>query len=455
MKKAISDSSLSQYLHLYDANRADFDSHSVKVMNRLRQDARKVLETGGLPGKGRENYEISSLEELLAPDFGINVNRVDMRANPAASFHCGVPAVSASPYVMTNDILPSLKTPTPAQEGLFVGSIRDFSESFPGLAEEFYGKIADPGNPLVALNTMLAQDCLVIYAAKGVKVAKPVQLVNILASSAPLMAIRRVLVIAGEDSEIKILSCDHTQTPGVKLLNLQTLEISALRNSVVDWCEMEESSEDTVRLSVLSLSQEEGSNVMLNGITLCNGHTRNEYHSVFNGPHASLKLYGMGIEDKNRVLDTYSRIDHRTGNCNTDELFKYVVDDNAVGAFAGLVLVEEDAVKTEAFQSNRNIVGSDSARMYSKPQLEIYNDDVKCSHGSATGQLNENQIFYMRTRGIPEAEARLLLKQAFMADVIDGVRIPALKERLTLLVEKRFSGSISSCASCQGQCETI
>ena len=161
---------------------------------------------------------------------------------------------------------------------------------------------------------------------------------------------------------------------------------------------------------------------------------------------------GMGIEDYSRHLDSYSRIDHIAGDCHTDELFKYVVDDEAVGAFAGLIYVKPGADKTEAYQSNRNIVGSDRARMFSKPQLEIYDDDVKCSHGTAIGQLDEMQVFYMQTRGIPEETAKLLLKQAFMADVIDGVRLPGLKERLQMLVERRFAGGEANCASCKASC---
>ncbi|MDE6028495.1 MAG: SufD family Fe-S cluster assembly protein, partial [Muribaculaceae bacterium] len=136
--------------------------------------------------------------------------------------------------------------------------------------------------------------------------------------------------------------------------------------------------------------------------------------------------------------------------CKSDELFKFSVDDYSRGAFTGRIYVAEGAVKTEAYQSNRNLVGSDNARMESKPELEIYNDDVKCSHGSTVGQLDRVQMFYMRTRGLDEPTALLLLKQAFMADIIDGVRVDALRDRLHLLVERRFAGASSACASCAG-----
>ncbi|MDE6637845.1 MAG: SufD family Fe-S cluster assembly protein, partial [Muribaculaceae bacterium] len=135
-----------------------------------------------------------------------------------------------------------------------------------------------------------------------------------------------------------------------------------------------------------------------------------------------------------------------------DEVFKYVVDDDAVGSFAGLIYVAEGAMKTEAYQSNRNLVGSDSSKMHSKPQLEIYNDDVKCSHGTAIGQLDEKQLFYMMTRGISEEQARLMLKQAFMSDVIDGISLPPLRDRLKLMVERRFAGEQTACSSCPVGC---
>lgn len=161
----------------------------------------------------------------------------------------------------------------------------------------------------------------------------------------------------------------------------------------------------------------------------------------------------MAIEDGDRQLETYSHISHDVPRCKTDELFKYVVDDNARGSFVGRIKVSEGASGTEAYQANRNLLGSDEARMHSKPELEIYNDDVKCSHGTAIGQLDKMQLFYMRTRGIDEETARTLLKQAFMADVIAGISLSPLADRLRHLVEMRFSGALTSacgdgCRSC-------
>ena len=444
---------LKQYIDLYKEHQELVDSNSAEKLNAHRREALAVLESCSLPKKGSENYETTDLEAILAPDYGVNIARVNIDVNPAATFHCGVPNISTALFFNVNDIYAeTARSCDSLPDGIHVGSLKRFAEEHPEIVEKYYGKVADINNPIVALDTLLAQDGIVVWVKKGVRVEKPVQIVNILQNGVPLMAVRRMLVIVEEDAEVTILGCDHTQNPDVAFLALQTIEMWVAKNGSLDYYELEESSEKTSRLSALYLNQEENSRVLIDGMTLYNGTTRNEYHTKFTGENASLKLLGMGIEDKRRHLDSYSRVEHLKKNCHTDELFKYVLDDESTGAFCGLVYVKKGADKTEAYQSNRNIVGSEKARMFSKPQLEIYDDDVKCSHGAATGQLDESQVFYMRTRGITESVAKLLLKQAFMADVIDGIRIPALKDRLQLLVERRFAGHSLNCASCRSAC---
>ncbi len=441
---------LTQYLDLFREARAIIDTNSSPVLNARREEAYEALKDAKLPPLGSENYEHTDLQAMLSPDYGLNLAKLNIDINPATTFHCDVPDLQSALYLNFNDTL-TVGDADRCQlpEGVIAGSLREISARRPDIVDRYYGRLAPLSNPLVALDTMLVQDGFLLYVEKGVKLEKPLQLVNILNNGAPLMAVRRVLIIMEEEAEATLLTCDHTQNPDVDFLTLQTIEIFAGRNSRLDYYDMEESTERTGRLSTLYLSQEEGSNVLIDGITLFNGTTRNEYHTVFRGPHSKLRLLGMGIEDRHRTIETYSYIDHQTGHCNTDELMKFVVDDEAVASFAGRIHVAPGAVKTEAYQSNRNIVGNDKARMFSKPQLEIYNDDVKCSHGTAIGQLDPMQLFYLRTRGLDEATARLLLKQAFMADVIDGVRLESLRDRLRMLVERRFAGASSACSSCQ------
>lgn len=196
------------------------------------------------------------------------------------------------------------------------------------------------------------------------------------------------------------------------------------------------------------MHQAEGSRVLLNGITLQNGTTRNTTRVVMAGPHAQAELYGMAITDGTEHVDNNTYIEHQTSDCISRELYKYVLDEASTGAFAGKVLVRPGAQRTDSQQTNRNLCATRQARMYTQPQLEIYADDVKCSHGSAVGQLDENALFYMQQRGIPTREARMLLMFAFVNEVIDTIRIDALKDRLHLLAEKRFRKELNKCKGC-------
>lgn len=435
--------SLRQYLELYDAHKELIFNNSPHSLNRLRDEAYRNLKVTGLPKRGRENYEVSDIPAMLAPDYGLNIARIPLDVDPRESFKCGIPHLSSSLFFMLNDRWAEsrgLRANLP--EGVEVGPLSRVPDP------KFYGTIADLANPIVAFNTMLVQEGVYIHVKKGVKVERPLQLVNILDGTMPMMALRRLLIVVEEDAEVKLLSCSHSSGADHPMASVSVAEIYAAANSRIDFYDMEESNETDNRLTALYLWQEEGSDVLIENFTLHNGKTRNEYYCTFRGPHASLRLNGMGIEGKNSVLDNYSVIRHDTEHCHTEELFKYILGDESRGSFDGLIYVAPGARGTEAYQSNRNMVDSSEAKMFSKPQLEIYNDDVKCSHGSATGQLDPMQLFYLRSRGLSEESARHLLKQAFMADVIEGVRLSLLKDRLYKIVERRFSGEDITCSGC-------
>ena len=380
----------------------------------------------------------------------MNINRLDIPVNPYDVFRCDVPNLSTSLYFVVNDtfydkMLPKAHLP----EGVYAGGMKNFMDKYPEVASRYYGKAALTGkDAIVALNTMLAQDGFVLYVPKRVVVERPIQLVNVFRSDVDTMANRRILVILEEGAEAKLLVCDHS-VDDVKFLATQVVEIFAGEGAFFDYYDLEESSVSTTRFASVHVKQEVESNVLVNGITLNNGLTRNNYYIELNGEHAETTLCGMSILDKEQQVDTYSHITHAVPYCTSNELFKNVLDDQAVGAFSGRILVKENAQKTEAYQTNRNLCATREARMYSKPQLEIYADDVKCSHGMTTGQLDENALFYMQSRGISRDEARMLLSVAFMSDVIDHVRLEALKDRLHKLVEKRFRGELAKCAGCR------
>jgi Fe-S cluster assembly protein SufD len=217
---------------------------------------------------------------------------------------------------------------------------------------------------------------------------------------------------------------------------------------VFDLYELEETHTKSVRISNLYIKQEAGSNVLHNTMTLHNGTTRNMTEVQLAGEHAELTLCGMAIEDKTQRVDNHTKIEHLTSDCTSRELYKYVLDEQSTGAFAGQVIVRPGAQRTNSQQTNRNLCATREAHIYTQPQLEIYADDVKCGHGATVGQLNEDALFYMRARGIPEKEARLLLMFAFVNEVVDSIRLDPLKDRLHQLVEKRFRGELAKCEGC-------
>jgi len=374
---------------------------------------------------------------------------LDIPVNPYEVFKCDVPNMSTLLYFVVNDAfynkaLPKAQLP----EGVLLGSLKDLSQQHPELVQQYYGKLADTSKDgITAFNTAFAQDGFMLYVPKGVVIEKPIQLVNILRADVNFMVNRRLLVVLEEGAQARLLVCDHAMDD-VNFLSTQVVEVFAAENSVFDLYELEETHTSTVRISNLYVNQEADSNVLLNGMTLHNGTTRNTTEVTLNGRGAEISLCGMAIADKNEHVDNHTFIDHKVSDCTSNELFKYVLDDQSVGAFAGKVLVREGAQRTSSQQTNRNLCATREARMYTQPQLEIYADDVKCSHGATVGQLDEKALFYMRQRGISLKEARLLLMFAFVNEVIDTIRLDALKDRLHLLVEKRFRGELNKCQGC-------
>ena len=432
-------SAVRQYLELYESHVDDICRHGAPVMNALRQQACSDLRRMGFPTRKHEKYKYTDVEALFAPDYGLNIHRLPIPVNPYEAFRCDVPSMSTALHFMINDTYLPAK-PTPLPDGVIAGSLRDNAEK----VRDYYGSIArTSSDSIVALNTMLAQDGFLLYVPKGVVLDRPLQLVNILRADVDFMVNRRVLVALEEGAQARLLVCDHAMSQ-VKFMATQVIEVFAGRDSVFDFYELEENHEQTVRFSNLYVRQEAGSQTCLNGVTLHNGITRNTTEVALAGRGALLNVGGIAIADGHEHIDNNVFVDHQVPDCMSHELFKYVLDNEAVGAFAGKVRVSHGAQHTEAQQTNKNLCGTKSARMFTQPQLEIYADDVKCSHGASVGQLDESALFYMQQRGIPRHEARMLLMFAFVNEVIDLIQMDALRDRLHLLVEKRFRGELNA-----------
>lgn len=442
-----------QYIDLYRSHAARIDAGSAPALNALRPAAAEALEATDLPVKGMEGYERTDVAAMFAPDYGVNVMRLDIPADVAASWRCDVPNMSTLLGVVANDaFVASAGLERRLPEGVTFCSLRQAALSAPALVEACYGTVAPLDDPAVALNTMLAQDGVLVHVARGVKVAKPLQLVNLFSAPARMMAARRVLIVMDEGAEAQLLVCDHTQDCSHDYLSSEVVEVVMAEGSRLDYYCIEESSARTTRHSQLFARQGARSKLTINSSTLTCGTTRNTFGLTVAGEHCETRLAGMVVASADMKVDNAVNLLHVAPRCKSTQLFKYVVDERASCAFQGRILVSGDAPFTDADQTCRSLLASTEARMHSKPQLEIYNDEVKCSHGATTGQLDAEALFYMRTRGIPEAEARTMLMQAFMADVIDTVGLEGLRDRLRHLVEKRFADPGATCADCHASC---
>ena len=336
--------SSAQYLTLYRECRELIARHSSDVMNALRDEAYRDLEQSGFPTKRVEDYKYTDVEALFAPDYGLNIGRLDIPVNPYDVFKCDVPNMSTSLYFMVNDTFYNRALPKAAlPDGVILGSLKELSAQYPELVARHYGQLARTGEDAVtALNTLLAQDGLLLYVPQGVVVEKPIQLVNILRADVNFMVNRRVLIIVEDNAQARILACDHTADE-VDFLATQVIEVFVGRGASFELYELEESTPRTIRLSNLYVHQEADSRVHVNGITLVGGTTRNTTRVALAGRGAHIDLCGMAIADKQQHVDNHTFIDHAVSDCTSHELYKYVLDDEATGAFAGKVLVREGA----------------------------------------------------------------------------------------------------------------
>ena len=443
-----------QYIELYEQARQMIMDHAPEPMNAVRDKAFGDFRAQGLPTRKVERYKYTDIEPLLAPDYGVNLSRLEIPVDPYEAFRCDVPNLSTSLYFVVNDVFyrkarPQVQLP----EGVVIGSLSER----PDVVARYYGRLADTGgDALTALNTMLAQDGLLVYVPRGVRVDRAVQVINILKATpqnaqrrvSDLMVNRLVLIVLEEGAELKMLFCDHAADDR-RFLTTQVIEAFVGEGASLDLYCLEETHYKNIRLSNVYIDQQSRSRVNHNVITLHNGITRNRLDLTLSGEGAECQCYGCVIADKQQHVDNNTLITHKVPHCTSTELYKYVLDEQSTGAFAGRVLVEHGAQKTSSQMTNQNLCATRQARMYTQPMLEIYADDVKCAHGSTVGQLNEAALFYMRQRGISLSEARMLLQNAFINEVIDYMQLEPLRDRLHYLVEKRFRGELNKCEGCR------
>ena len=439
-----------QYIDLYNETQGMIKQHSCDVLNKVRDKAFEDFKRQGFPTKKMERYKYTDISKLFAPDYGLNLQRLKMPINPYEEFKCDVPDLNTSLYFVVNDQFYTDQLPKPQlNDGIVVDSFLNALKTHSEIITKHYAKLADTAkDALTAFNTMLAQDGLFVYVPKDVKADRTIQVINILRSDVNLMLNRRILIVLEDGAELSMLFCDDSADDR-KFLATQVIEAYVGNNAKLELNCLEETHLKNVRISNVYIDQQKNSRVSHNIITLHNGVTRNKLDLTFSGEGSECFLNGCVVADKHQHVDNNTVINHSVGNCTSNQLYKYVLDDHAVGAFAGLVYVAKDAQKTLSHEVNQNLCASSTAHMYTQPMLEIYADDVQCNHGSTDGQLNNAALFYMQQRGIDKREAKLLLEFAFVNEVIDKMELVPLRDRLHHLVEKRFRGELDKFRGCQ------
>ena len=397
-----------QYIDFFEEVREVLAARSSDEMNAWREEALRTFAAQGFPSRKVERYRYANIEADFSPNYGIQLSPLPSKLPP----YC-FRIADAAPH-----------------------------------ARILYNNVADRADSIVALNTMLSVDTLVVHVPKGIKVEHPIQISNILKGEQDTMVSRRLLIVLDELAEADIIITDRAASQSRFLTN-QVVEVVLGDGARLSLYDIEETHLLCTRYNSVFVRQGRDSSLHHTSLTLFNGHTRGRLDVLLQGEGSEVTANGCIIADKMQHVDNNTLIDHQAPGCRSSELYKYVLDDSAVGAFAGKVLVREEAQKTVSQETNANLCATRTARMYSQPMLEIYADDVQCSHGSTVGQMDETALFYMRQRGIDEREARLLLKAAFITEVIETIPLQSLRDRLHVLVDKRLRGELSKCEGCK------
>ncbi len=438
---------------LFHENMRSNFSNDSPYMRNLRHEAMQEFEKTGFPSQKQEKWRGTNLSKPLKLEYVHHFEPFEKNVDVAKIFACEVHELESYLFAQLNGwFVHQNGGLTQLPGGVIVGSLASAFVKYPEIIEKHFGKYAPiKNNGLVALNTAFAQDGLFVYVPDNVIVDKPVQIINLINLTENLFIQPRNLVILGKNSKLQLLYCDHSLLHKQSLINSVT-EVFVDENAVFENYKLQNKDNDSTLITNAWITQKSNSSMMTNVLTLNPGTIRNNLHVTLDGQNCSADLYGLYLVDKEQHVDNNVVVDHAQPNNYSNQLFKGILDDQATGVFNGHVLVRKDAQKTNAFQKNQNILLTDKASIDSNPQLEIYADDVKCSHGSTVGQLDTEAMFYMRSRGISEDVARMALMNAFAAAIIDKINIEPLRSRINELVSKRLRGELSICDQCILDC---
>ncbi|MCG8697553.1 MAG: Fe-S cluster assembly protein SufD, partial [Bacteroidales bacterium] len=435
-----------ELLTLYNTNAKTLMEGVGDEVNAFRKNAYDDFKRLGIPTRKEEAYKYTNLEKYLVGDYSFKLAPENYGVKLENLFSCHVPQLDTHLVLMLNGYLhPAARFGSELPKGVIISSFAKATKVLPEIVNKHYGKYANSDqDSLVALNSLFAHDGVFVHVPKNVVLDKPIQIINVGYSDENLRINRRNLLVFEEGSQAEVLFCDHTMSSSRFITNSLS-EVYVGENANVDFCRLQNENSVSSQISNFFVHQESHSVFSSNTLNLNGGLVRNNVFAKLNGEGIENNTYGLFLLDKEQHASFYTHVQHAKPRCVSNQLIKGILDDKATGAFNGKIYVDDHAIKTEAYQRNNNILLSGNAKMNTKPQLEIYNDDVKCSHGATVGQLDKDAMFYIRSRGVGEKEAKQLLMYAFANEVIGKIKQEALRDRIINLVDKRLRGEMTVC----------
>ncbi|MDX1547420.1 MAG: Fe-S cluster assembly protein SufD [Rhodothermales bacterium] len=420
------------------------DGHTLNGTNArlhgLRKDAIGHVARLGFPGRKDEAWKYTNIGKVLKRAYALPMGHTGGDATRAEVDRLRVPGLDAYELVLADGrFREDLSALGGLPEGVFVTGFARAAEVHADLVDAHAGQYAKASEEVfTALNTAFAQDGAFVYVPENVVLDRPIHVMHLVRGEDTATMIQpRLLIVAERGAQLRLVQTSEALGANPVFLNAVT-EVYVGHSAHVDLYEIQDDHAHASAVNTLHAYQAGPSVFRTSTFTFSGEVIRNNVTVHPDAEGCEAHLYGLFLGDGAMHVDNHTLVDHAVPACFSNELYKGVLDDRATGVFNGKVFVRQDAQQTNAYQSNKSILLSETAQMYSKPELEIYADDVQCSHGATTGQLDREGLFYLRSRGLSEAQARALMLTAFAGDVLETVRLPALRDHLDALVAARF-----------------
>ena len=440
-----------KYLKLIEDSIQQIDHNDKSILNKFRSEGKNIFSKQGLPSNTDENWIYTDLKPAFEKKWNFITQTPEIDINYDKIFRWDIPKFDSHLILLFNGYCPDSNSINDLHNEIIIGSLAKLSAKYPEMVEKYLFKSADIQGKFEAINAALAIDGVFVYIPKNVRLTKPLQIINITCGNESYFINQHNLIVLEHGSSAQIVFQDLTYSPSPFLIN-QLSEIHLEQGAELDFYNIQNQHNDAVCYSSINVTQNSNSNFHSNTVTLHSGTIRNQMNVKLIEQGAICELLGINLTDGNQHVDNNTTVEHLAPNCHSNQLFKGIYDNNATGSFTGKITVHTDSQKTVAYQSNKNMLLSSGARVNTRPQLEIYADDVKCSHGATTGQLDPNMLFYLRTRGIDLYEARMLLMYAFSNEIISKIKIEHLQKHIEGLINRRLRGELSKCKNCVIKC---